>query len=90
MLFRSHSPAVEEILGALPGANALDVSRVLSGALERVVAMEVVSSIQERRLDQLRAALEPLGAHVWVSGLRGSDIGDVGSLVELGRGVTRT
>ncbi len=85
-----HSPAVEEILGALPGANALDVSRVLSGALERVAAMEVVSSIQERRLDQLRVALEPLGANVWVSGLRGSDIGDVGSLVELGRGVTRT
>jgi len=38
----------------------------------------------------LRAALTPLGANVWISGLRGSDITDVASLVDLGRSVTRT
>jgi hypothetical protein len=55
-----------------------------------VTAIDAVASTQERRLEQFRAALTPLGANVWISGLRGSDITDVASLVDLGRSVTRT
>ncbi|NBY11431.1 MAG: hypothetical protein EBQ75_00040 [Actinobacteria bacterium] len=84
------SAVVSELLEVLPGATAVDVRRVVSGALERVAAIDVVASTQERRLEQLRAALTPLGANVWISGLRGSDITDVASLVDLGRSVTRT
>ena len=84
------SAVVSELLGVLPGATAVDVRRVVAGALERVTAIDAVASTQERRLEQLRAALTPLGANVWISGLRGSDITDVASLVDLGRSVTRT
>jgi anion-transporting ArsA/GET3 family ATPase len=84
------SAVVGELLGVLPGATAVDVRRVVTGALDRVTAIDSVASTQERRLEQLRAALTPLGANVWISGLRGSDITDVASLVDLGRSVTRT
>jgi anion-transporting ArsA/GET3 family ATPase len=84
------SAVVGELLGVLPGATAVDVRRVVAGALDRVTAIDAVASTQERRLEQLRAALTPLGANVWISGLRGSDITDVASLVDLGRSVTRT
>lgn len=84
------SPLVVDAL--IPGveATAADVSRVLAGALERVRALEAVSTTQERRLEQLRGALEPLGAGVWVALLQASDIGDVDSLVAIGRGLART
>lgn len=85
-----NSPVVADIVAAGVGATACDVSRVLIGAAERVRAVELVSITQERRLEQLRGALAPLGSSVWVSGLSGSDIGDVESLVELGRSVART
>jgi hypothetical protein len=84
------SAVVGELLGVLPGATAVDVRRVVAGALDRVTAIDAVASTQERRLEQLRTALAPLGANVWISGLRGSDITDVASLVDLGRSVTRT
>ena len=84
------SAVVGELLGVLPRATAVDVCRVVAGALDRVTAIDSVASTQERRLEQLRAALTPLGANVWISGLRGSDITDVASLVDLGRSVTRT
>ncbi len=84
------SAVVGELPRVLPGATAADVTRVVAGALDRVTAIDAVASTQERRLEQLRAALTPLGANVWISGLRGSDITDVASLVDLGRSVTRT
>jgi anion-transporting ArsA/GET3 family ATPase len=84
------SAVVRELTTLVAGARPMDVQRVMAGALERVGAIDAVSSTQERRLEQLRGALAPLGASVWISGLRGTDISDVDSLVDLGRGVTRT
>ncbi|MEY2939595.1 MAG: hypothetical protein RIS58_582, partial [Actinomycetota bacterium] len=84
------SAVVRELTTLVAGARPMDVQRVMAGALERVSAIDAVSSTQERRLEQLRGALAPLGAAVWISGLRGTDISDVDSLVDLGRGVTRT
>ena len=84
------SAVVRELTTLVAGARPTDVQRVMAGVLERVGAIDAVSGTQERRLEQLRGALTPLGAAVWVSGLRGTDISDVDSLVDLGRSVTRT
>ena len=84
------SPVVTDVLAEGVGASASDVRRVLTGVLERVRAVDHVATTQEHRLEQLRTALEPRGANVWVSGLLGSDIGDVDSLVDLGRSIART
>jgi len=84
------SAVVRELTTVVAGTRPADVQRVMAGVLERVGAIDAVSSTQERRLEQLRGALAPLGASVWISGLRGNDISDVDSLVDLGRGVTRT
>jgi anion-transporting ArsA/GET3 family ATPase len=84
------SAVVRELTTLVAGARPTDVQRVMAGALERVSAIDAVSSTQERRLEQLRGALASLGAAVWISGLRGNDISEVDSLVDLGRGVTRT
>ena len=84
------SPVVCDLTALVPTLQPADVRRVLTGAIGRVDAIDSVSDTQERRLEQLRGALEPLGAGVWVSGLRGSDISDVNSLIALGRSITRT
>ena len=84
------SPVVCDLTAMVPTLQPADVRRVLTGAIGRVDAIDSVSDTQERRLEQLRGALAPLGAGVWVSGLRGSDISDVNSLIALGRSITRT
>ena len=85
----THSDIVSHLVARVDGAKPEDVARVMNQAIERTAAFAEVSGVQGKRLEQLRSALEAKGAHAWVSGLRSTDVTDVASLVELGRGLAR-
>ena len=83
------SAVVSHLATRLDGVRSEDVARVMTQAIERTAAFAEVSEVQGKRLEQLRSALESKGTNVWVSGLRSTDVTDVASLVELGRGLAR-
>ncbi len=83
------SAVVSRLAARLDGVRPEGVARVLNQAIERTGAFDDVSGVQGKRLEQLRTALESRGSHAWVSGLRSTDVTDVASLVELGRGLAR-
>lgn len=85
----ARSDVVAGLVARLDGTRPEDVARVLNQAIERTGAFDDVSGVQGKRLEQLRTALESRGSHAWVSGLRSTDVTDVASLVELGRGLAR-
>ena len=85
----ARSDVVAGLVARLDGTGPEDVARVLNQAIERTGAFDDVSGVQGKRLEQLRTALESRGSHAWVSGLRSTDVTDVASLVELGRGLAR-
>jgi len=85
----ARSDVVAGLVARLDGTRPEDVARVLNQAIERTGAFDDVSGVQGKRLEQLRSALESRGSHAWVSGLRSTDVTDVASLVELGRGLAR-
>ena len=85
----ARSDVVAGLVARLDGTRPEDVARVLNQAIERTAAFADVSGVQGKRLEQLRTALESRGSHAWVSGLRSTDVTDVDSLVELGRGLAR-
>lgn len=85
----ARSDVVAGFVARLDGTRPEDVARVLNQAIERTGAFDDVSGVQGKRLEQLRTALESRGSHAWVSGLRSTDVTDVASLVELGRGLAR-
>ncbi|MFM9112368.1 MAG: ArsA family ATPase, partial [Actinomycetota bacterium] len=87
--FDARSDVVARLVARLDGTRPEDVARVLNQAIERTGAFDDVSRVQGKRLEQLRTALESRGSHAWVSGLRSTDVTDVASLVELGRGLAR-